>query len=45
MSSHVCGLGVRKDRMYATVMNYGGEIVIMILLAIIRHRHDQAMVG
>ena len=27
MSSLVCGLDVHKDNVYATVMNYGGEIV------------------
>jgi len=27
MSSLVCGLDVHKDSVYATVMNYGGEIV------------------
>jgi transposase len=27
MSSLVCGLDVHKDSIYATVMNYGGEIV------------------
>jgi tetratricopeptide (TPR) repeat protein len=28
MSSLVCGLDVHKDSIYATVMNYGGEIVV-----------------
>jgi len=27
MSSLVCGLDVHKDSIYATVMNYGGEII------------------
>jgi len=27
MSSLVCGLDVHKNSVYATVMNYGGEIV------------------
>jgi len=27
MSWLVCGLDVHKDNVYATVMNYGGEIV------------------
>ena len=27
MSSLLCGLDVHKDSVYATVMNYGGEIV------------------
>jgi len=27
MSSLVCGLDIHKDNVYATVMNYGGEIV------------------
>jgi predicted RNase H-like nuclease (RuvC/YqgF family) len=27
MSSLVCGLDVHKESIYATVMNYGGEVV------------------